>query len=108
MEKTNTTGKGTLKVSEDVIITVARLAALDVKGVASLKGECGSIIKKSNAIQVSLVGDVIAIRIAIIVNSGEKAVAVAARVQEAVKENVQSMTGVAVARVNVIIEGIEF
>ena len=40
-----------LKVSDDVIITVARLAALDVKGVASLGGE---VNKKSKIRETAL------------------------------------------------------
>ena len=86
--------KSRLKISEDVIITVARLA-----------GEVNKIskIKKDGPIKVSLDGDVAAIEIKIKINSNEKACAVAQEVQKAVKENVQNMTGVAVARVNVTV-----
>ena len=99
-----------LKVSDDVIITVARLAALDVKGVASLGGEVNkkSKIKRNGLIKVSMMGDVAAIDMKIIIKSGEKACAVAQEVQTAVKENVQNMTGVPVARVNVTISGVVF
>lgn len=99
-----------LKVSDDVIITVARLAALDVKGVASLGGEVNkkSKIKRNGSIKVSMMGDVAAIDMKIIIKSGEKACAVAQEVQTAVKENVQNMTGVPVARVNVTISGVVF
>lgn len=34
-----------LKISDDVIIAIAKLAALDVKGVASLGGEIGKMSK---------------------------------------------------------------
>lgn len=108
MDKKNTSAKGVLKVSEDVIITVAGLAASDVKGVAGLKGGKGLMSRKSNAIKINLIGDVIAVNVAIIVKSGEKATAVAAKVQNAVKENIQMMTGVTVARVNVFVDGVEF
>lgn len=99
-----------LKVSDDVIITVARLAALDIKGVASLGGEVNkkSKIKRNGPIKVSMMGDVAAIDMKIIIKSGEKACAVAQEVQTAVKENVQNMTGVPVARVNVTISGVVF
>ena len=99
-----------LKVSDDVIITVARLAALEVKGVASLGGEVNkkSTIKRNGPIKVSMMGDVAAIDMKIIIKSGEKACAVAQEVQTAVKENVQNMTGVPVARVNVTISGVVF
>ncbi len=99
-----------LKISEDVIITVARLAALDVKGVAGLAGEINKMSKlRNNApIVVSMIEDVAAIDVKIKVKSGIKVTPVAQEVQTAVKDSVQSMTGVAVARVNVIVCGIVF
>lgn len=106
--KRNTSGN--LKISEDVIITVARLAALDVKGVACLAGEVNKMSKLRNngPVIVSMIEDVAAITIKIKVKSGIKVTAVAQEVQTAVKDNVQSMTGVAVARVNVVISGVVF
>lgn len=97
-----------LKISDDVIITMSKLAALDVKGVAGLDGEVGKINKISGngPIKISMIGDVAAIDIRIIVKVGEKACDVAQEVQTAVKENVQNMTGVTVARVNVTVSGI--
>ena len=52
-----------LKISEDVIITVARLAALDVKGVAGLAGEITNMskLRKNGPIKISMMGDVAAI-----------------------------------------------
>lgn len=99
-----------LKISEDVIITVARLAALDVKGVACLAGEVSKMSKLRNngPIIVSMIEDVAEINIKIKVKNGVKVTAVAQEVQTVVKENVQSMTGVAVARVNVIVSGVVF
>lgn len=99
-----------LRISEDVIITVAKLAAVDVKGVAGLCGEVNKLSKLRNngPVTVSMVEDVIAIDIKIKVRNGINAVAAAQEVQTAVKENVQSMTGITVARVNVIISGVVF
>ncbi|MCQ2490865.1 MAG: Asp23/Gls24 family envelope stress response protein [Ruminococcus sp.] len=99
-----------LSISEDVIITVARLAALEVKGVAGLDGEISKMskLRKNGPITVGVIGDVAALEIKIKVKNGCKAVAVAEEVQKAVKEDVQNMTGVAVARVNVIVNGVVF
>lgn len=99
-----------LKISEDVIITVAKLAALDIKGVAGLDGVVGKMSKFKNngPIRVSMIEDVAALDIKIKVKSGTRAVAVAQEVQTAVKDSVQSMTGVPVARVNVTVSGIVF
>ncbi len=99
-----------LKISEDVIITVARLAALDVNGVAGLSGEISKMTKlrKNGPIAVAMVEDVAAIDIKIKVKSGFRVVQVAQQVQTAVKDSVQSMTGVTVARVNVRVCGVVF
>lgn len=99
-----------LKISEDVIITVAKLAALDVNGVAGLSGEVSKMTKLRNngPIAVAMVEDVAAIDIKIKVKSGFRVVQVAQQVQTAVKDSVQSMTGVAVARVNVKVCGVVF
>ena len=99
-----------LKISEDVIITVAKLAVLDVKGVAGLDGTVGKMSKFRNngPIRVSMIEDVAALDIRIKVKSGTKAVTVAQEVQMAVKDSVQSMAGVPVARVNVKVSGIVF
>lgn len=102
--------KSRLKISEDVILTVAKLAALDVKGVAGLNGELNMLskLRGNRPIKIELMGDVAAIDLKIIIKSGEKACAVAQTVQDSVKENVQTMTGIAVAQVNVTIDGIVF
>ncbi len=99
-----------LNVSDDVIITIARLATLDIKGVAGLSGEINALSKiKNNApVKISMIGDVASIEVRIKVRGSEKACVVAEEVQSAVKENVQNMTGIPVARVNVIVSGAVF
>lgn len=101
---------GSLKISEDVIITVARLAALDINGVAGLGGEVNALSKlsKKGPIIVSMIEDVAALDIKIKVRNGVRADLVAQEVQTAVKESIQTMTGVAVARVNVMVCGVVF
>ena len=99
-----------LKISEDVIIEIARLAALDIKGVSKLSGEISRMnkLRKKGPVRISMIGDVAAIDMSIVIKSGFKAVSVAQDVQTAVKENVQNMTGVPVARVNVTVGGVAF
>ncbi|MDE6518962.1 MAG: Asp23/Gls24 family envelope stress response protein [Ruminococcus sp.] len=110
MDDVKKTISGNIKISEDVIMTVAKLAATDVKGVAGLCGEINKMSKLRNngAVIISTIDDVVAIDVKIKVKSGVNVTSVAQEVQTAVKDNVQSMTGVAVARVNVIIGGIVF
>lgn len=110
MEVNQEAVKSRIKISNDVIITIARLAALDVKGVAGLSGEVNSMskLRKNGPISIGMIGDVVSIGVRIIVKNGEKACTVAQEVQDAVKENVQNMTGLAVAQVNVTVSGVTF
>ena len=99
-----------LKIADDVIIGIARIAALDVKGVARLAGEVSKMnkLRKNGPVKISMIGDVAAIDMSIVIKNGVKAVNVAQEVQSAEKENVQNMTGIPVARVNVTIGGVAF
>ncbi len=110
MDDVKKTASSKLRISEDVIITVAKLAALDVKGVASLGGEVNKMskLRGNGPVRVSMIGDVAAIDMDIKVNGGVRAPSVAQEVQTAVKENVQTMTGVTIARVNVTVTGAVF
>ncbi|MDE5764288.1 MAG: Asp23/Gls24 family envelope stress response protein [Ruminococcus sp.] len=110
MDDVKKTTAGSLMISEDVIIAVARLAALDTDGVAGLAGKVNKLskLRKNGSITVRMIEDVAALDIKIKVKSGVHVFAVAQAVQNAVKDNVQSMTGVAVARVNVTVSGVVF
>lgn len=114
MEVTKNAHQGTLKVSEDVIATIARLAAGEVEGVSSLEQASVSFKQlffkpgKNGAIKIKLSGDVVEIAIGIFVKAGNRVTSVAERVQERVKSDVQSMTGVAVSRVDISVSGIVF
>lgn len=101
-----------LKVSEDVIYHIAQVAACDVKGVSGLCEEklpfANIFLKsdKSSAIKIKMQGDVVEISVSIIVNCGFKIASVAELVQQKIKEDIQTMTGIAVSKINVIVNGI--
>lgn len=114
MEQGEKIQSGTLKVSEDVIATITRLAVSEIKGVDALEPP-GANFKKvfikqseNDAIKIRLTGDVVEISLGVTVKFGYNVVAVAEQIQETVKSSVQSMTGVTVARVNVFIAGVAF
>lgn len=114
MERSERIQTGTLKVSESVIATIVRLATLEINGVDSLSSSNASIkgfLSKTNqagAIRIRLAGDIVEINVRVVVKYGHKVVALAEQIQNNVKSSVQSMTGVAVARVNVQIAGVVF
>ena len=67
MAEVKKSAQSKLNISEDVIVTVARLAALEVKGVAGLDGEITKMSKLRNngPITVGVIGDVAALDIKI-------------------------------------------
>lgn len=105
---------GSLRISRDVIATVAGSAAREVEGVHSLApysaNLTGWMVKKQTArpVAITLNDDVAVIDMQIVLKSGYAIPAVAEKVQVAVKDAVQSMTGIAVSKVNINIAGIDF
>lgn len=109
MEELNTqVPAGTLKVSTDVIISIAEAAAAETEGVA-VNSSNGLLVMKDgpfsakviSPIKVRLGSDTASIDISIITEAGSKAYEVAKNVQEHVKSSVQNMTGITVSKVNV-------
>ena len=105
---------GTLRISRGVIATIAKSAALEIVGVgaisefsADIKGffSKGQIPKP---VSVILNDDIAEVTVNIVIKNGFRIGTVAESVQKAVKESVQSMTGITVSKVNVVITGISF
>ncbi len=114
MDKKISNSTGELRVSNDVIVRIAELAATEISGVAVEDGKLmissskkGIASMFSSPVQVSLSKEAAVITISIITEQGSKAVNVASAVQESVKSAVQSMTGIPVSKVNVNIVGIQ-
>ena len=105
---------GNLKISREVIATIARYAALEIEGVDSLASFAtnlkGWLLKKQSAkpIDIDLSDDVAVIELHVNIKAGVNIPETAEKIQSAVKEAVQNMTGIAVSRVNINIAGIVF
>ena len=102
---------GAIHISDEVIVSIAAMAAQDVEGVYGLgTGAELNVLKKRNSTkEVRVVfseNDEISIDCYIIVLYGYSVVDVAKAVQEAVASAVESTTGRVVADVNVSIGGI--
>jgi uncharacterized alkaline shock family protein YloU len=103
---------GALRISNDVVIKIVELAAMEISGVATKNGHLEAkenpiliANRLVNPIRATLRGDAAEIDISIVVEAGHKAVKVAESVQQSVKSAVQNMTGIIVAKVNVRIIG---
>ena len=114
MEKTESGKKGTLRVSENVVITIVKNAALEVEGVYRIPAKPLKIksLLQSSAdpadVSATMNEGVCRIALSIIVKNGYNVVNVCEQIQEKVKAAVQSMTGVPVAKVDVTVSGVEF
>ncbi len=107
--------QGQLKVSKDVITTVTKNAVLNTDGVKSIANAKNKVLKniflsqsESESIDIDFVNDTVEITISLYVEPGVKVKFLAEQVQNSVKNEVQSMTGVTVSKVNVIIEDVKY
>ncbi len=105
---------GSLRISQEVVTTIASNAVKEIEGVASLaaftSNITGWLIRKqtSRPIVVNLNDDVAVIDIHVNIKYGARIPEVSSAIQRSVKESVQNMTGITVTKVNVNIAGISF
>lgn len=104
--------KTELSVSTDVLEKMAELAACEIDGVAGLSKKAVDIkgaIKSKNpfkSVKVENINGAIVINVYVVLKNGAKLRPVANAVQENVKDKIQTMTGTAVTKVNVIVADI--
>lgn len=114
MNRTVEKNTNCLKVSEDVIAKIVEIAVGDFKDVCSFtkaKVDFVQLFVKSDrepAIDIKMNGDSVEVSLGINVSGGCKVKNVAEKVQQKVKDEIQNMTGIAVTKVNVRVEGIFF
>ncbi|WP_128895002.1 Asp23/Gls24 family envelope stress response protein [Longirhabdus pacifica] len=116
MEEVIKMGKtGNVKISEDVVSTIAGLAAVETEGVNGMSGGIsegwakrlsGKNAQKGVHVEVGEIETAIDLRV--IVNYGVKIQEVCTDLQANVKDAVSNMTGLKVVEVNVKVEGVAF
>ncbi|MDD4776206.1 MAG: Asp23/Gls24 family envelope stress response protein [Syntrophomonas sp.] len=99
---------GVIRIADEVVSTVAGLAAVEVEGVANMSGGWGTdLVEKlgrknlGKGIKVESSGDQTSIDIFLIIEFGYAIPKVAESVQREVKQAVETMTGLTVTAVNV-------
>ncbi len=107
---------GSVRISEDVVATIASVAAAEVEGVVTLvtmnskdikniisgkKGNTGRVVK------IELMGGELNVSIGIIVAYGYKMQEVIANIQSEVKHAIESMTSMMVHSVNIHVLGVD-
>lgn len=87
--------KGTLRVSQDVISEIAAAAANEIDGAVCSRKD----------VSVNYTGEAAEISLALMLRTDVRAAVCAETVQNAVRDSIQSMTGITVSRVNIKICG---
>ena len=107
--------KGSINISEDVLVSMVRAAVNEIDGVASLVNNAGAelaellgIKSPSKGVKVQINDGVITVDVIIIVRYGSNVVSVAKQVQDTVTGAVESMTGMGAPVVNVHVSGVAF
>ena len=103
---------GNVNISDEVIGTLATLAAKEVKGVFGMAGGgigFAELLGKKNlakGVKITKEETAVALDVSIVVEYGAKIPEVAEEVQDKVKGEVELMTGLTVSAVNVLVDGV--
>ena len=106
---------GTIKVADEVVGTIAGLAATEIEGIAGMSGGIAGgiteMLGKKNftkGVKVEVGEKEAAVDLFVIVNYSARIPDVALRVQENVKRAIETMTGLRVVEVNIHVQGVSF
>lgn len=106
---------GFIRISDDVVATVAGIAALETPGITAMSGGMSEGLAKrlsgknaQRGVSVEVGQLEAAIDLRVIVNYGSKIQDVCYHLQNNVKEAIENMTGLRVVEVNVKVEGVAF
>lgn len=115
LEETSRTAMGAVRIADEVVAVIAGLAATEVEGLAGMSGGLAGgfaeILGRKNlskGVRVEVGEKESAVDIFVIVEYGVKIPDVALKVQENVKNAIESMTGLKVVNVNVHVQGVSF
>ncbi|HWQ41658.1 MAG TPA: Asp23/Gls24 family envelope stress response protein [Desulfosporosinus sp.] len=107
---------GSIRIADEVVEVIAGLAASEVEGVTGMSGGfvgdlahmLGRNKNLSKGVKVEVGAHEVAVDLFIVVEFGIAIPEVALSVQEAVKEAIESMTGLLVVEANVHVQGVNF
>ena len=98
---------GQVKISNEVIVTIAGLAALEVENVETITTITDKLLR-NNGVKIQVDEEQIILDIYVNIEFGESIPDTAFKIQENVKNTVETMTGLEVSTVNVHVQGITF
>lgn len=105
---------GEVQIADEVVAVIAGIAAMDVDGVASMAGNATKeLISKlgmknlSKGVKVDILENVVTIAMALNLKYGYNVMEISGKVQEKVKNAIETMTGLVVADVNIRVAGVD-
>ncbi|EHQ88099.1 Asp23/Gls24 family envelope stress response protein [Desulfosporosinus youngiae] len=107
---------GSIRIADEVVEVIAGLAASEVEGVVGMSGglvgDLANMLGRnknlSKGVKVEVGEHEVAVDLFIVVEYGVSIPDVAMGVQEAVKDAIESMTGLKVVEANVHVQGVNF
>lgn len=112
LEKRANPESGVLKIKDNVIASIASLAARDVKGVIAVYGGIYDYVvnlvdkRSMPGVKVDIAGEEVRVNIGVIVEFGVSIPQLAAQIQEMVKGAIEKMTGISSVEVDVNVKGV--
>jgi len=108
MTELKSEGTGAIRIADDVLAVIAGTAALEAEGVAGLAGYYSNDLNSkavrkhmAKGVSVKVSGGTVSFHLVITVKFGSKLQEVSREVQQRVKGAIETMTGLAVAEVNI-------
>lgn len=105
---------GNISIADDVVASIAGIAATEVKGVSKLNGNIskeliGKLGKKNlaNGVKIEIENGNVSCDISLEMEYGNSIKKVSEEVQAKVKQSIENMTGLKVSVVNVVVSGIK-
>lgn len=106
---------GNINIADDVVASIAGIAAVEVKGVSKLNGNItrdliGKLGKKNlaNGVKVEIGSGEVSVEISVELMYGSNIKKVSEEIQSKVKQAIETMTGLKCTVVNVSVAGIKF
>jgi uncharacterized alkaline shock family protein YloU len=105
---------GEVKVADDVVASIAALAAGEVDGVSGTTGSIGQKLMKSvgmksgsgSGVRVDIAGNMVRVDLALVMKYGYNVMETCRKVQDKVKSAIENMTGLNVTDVNIRITSV--
>ena len=113
-ENTLSVEDGAIKISEEVVQTIAAMAVKDVKGVTVAASFADGFVEKfvkknfNKSVKITLEEKAVTVELHIGIDYGVKIQTVAAELQDVIKRNIETMTDLSVTRVDIYVDGINF